>query len=62
MSRKSRQRKTRRSLKSRRRTRKYRGGGDVPFPKGSITFARLDPEGPLEMVSKEFADKELFND
>jgi len=34
----------------------------VPFPKGSITFARLDPEGPIETVSKKFAEEELFNE
>jgi hypothetical protein len=48
----------RRSLKA------QRGSGEVPFPDGSVVITRLDPMDPTSppvAVSKEFAEKEIFN-
>jgi hypothetical protein len=36
----------------------------VPFPDGSVVITRLDPMDPTSppvAVSKEFAEKEIFN-
>ncbi len=43
----------------------HRGGGNVPFPNGSVVITRLDPEDPTSppvAVSKEVAEKEIFVD
>jgi hypothetical protein len=41
------------------------GAGEIPFPNGSVVITRLDPMDPTSppvAVSKEFAEKEIFND